>query len=283
MKVYLDVFFLVNFLINLLVFAILNILLKKKPVSIRSISAASIGAGFAVLVIICGIKTYVGIFLIMYTFVSAFMIRIAYGKTTIPGMLRYVAEYYITGVFVAGGIMYLKGLAGVSEISLTFLLVTAIVLLCLVQKIHSSVKQEVTKVGGIFPIRITYNGKSVTGTAFLDTGNHLYEPISQEPVSIIEYKLFCKMLSENERDDFNQAIHNMEPELFGKLLLRYIPFHSLGTDKDYILGVRVDDMEIQVEGKKIIHTGRTWLGICDGFLSSDNDYEMLLNSKIFSE
>ena len=73
----------------------------------------------------------------------------------------------------------------------------------------------------------------------------------------------------------------MEPELFGKLLLRYIPFHSLGKECDYLPGVRADDMEIQVNGSETVHTGNTWLGICDRFLSADNGYEVLLNSGIF--
>lgn len=177
----------------------------------------------------------------------------------------------------------MKSLIGITDLPLIFLLVTAILLVCIVQKIYSSLKQEVTKARGIFPVRITYNGKSVSGTAFLDTGNHLYEPISQEPVSIIEYKLFRGMLSDEQNADFTQAIHNMEPELFGRLLLRYIPYHSLGMKGNYILGVRVEDMEIQVDESKTIHTGRTWLGICEDFLSSDSEYEVLLNSKIISK
>ena len=282
MKVYLDVFLLVNFFLNLFVFELLNIILKKKPVTIRSISAAMIGALAAVLVIVGGIKNGTGIFLIMYLLVSALMIRIAYGKTTIGRMIQLMAGFYLTAVFLAGGILYLKGLAGIQNISLVFLLTAAIVLVFLAQKIYSSVKREVTKVGGIYHVRITYKGKSVTGIAFYDSGNQLYEPISHEPVSIIEYKLFCGMLSEQEKVDFNKALHNKEPELFGKLLLRYIPFHSLGADKDFIFGVRVEDMEIQINGEENIHTGNTWLGICDGFLSSDNEYDVLLNSKIIS-
>ncbi len=283
MKIYLDIFYLVNFFLNLFVFEILNIFLKKKPVSIRTICAATVGATFAVLIIVCRWKTHIGIFLVMYGLVISLMIRIAYGKTSFQGLLRYVAGFYLTAFFLAGAILHIRGLVGMKNVSLIFLLITAIILVCVIRKIHSSIQQEVTRSKGIFSVRIMYNGKRITGTAFLDTGNHLCEPISQEPVSIIEYRLFRHMLSEKERADWDQTIHNMEPELFAKLLLRYIPVHSLGTDKNYILGVRVDDMEVQVNGQKAIHTGKTWLGICDGFLSTDKEYDVLLNGKIFSE
>lgn len=283
MKVYLDVFYLVNFLLNLFVFEILNLFLKKKAVSGRSIAASAIGAGFAVIIVVCGIKTQIVIFVVMYLFVSSLMIRIAYGKTSFLGMVRYAVSFYLTAVFLAGGILYIKGMAGVYNTSLFFLLMTTIILVFVAQKICATVRQEVKRNGEIFSVRITYNGRSVAGTAFWDTGNNLYEPVSRKPVSIIEYKLFRHMLSENERACFRRALHTFEPDRFGRVLLRYIPFHALGTTRDYIPGICVDDMEIRVSGKKSIHTGKIWLGICDGFLSSDKEYEVLLHSKIFSE
>lgn len=283
MKVYLDIFYLVNFLLNLFVFEILNIFLKKKAVSVRSVAASAMGAGVAVIIVVGGIKNHIVIFFAMYLFISSLMVRIAYGKTSFWGMVRYVVAFYLTAVFLAGAILNIKGMAGIYNTSLFFLLVTTIILVFIVQKMHATVRQEVKRNGEIFSVRITYNGRSVIGTAFWDTGNNLYEPVSREPVSIIEYKLFRHMLSENERACFRRTLHTLEPDRFGNVLLRYIPFHALGTSRDYILGIRVDDMEIQVSGKKTMHTGKIWLGICDGFLSSDKEYEVLLHSKIFSE
>lgn len=283
MKVYLDIFYLVNFLLNLFVFEILNIFKKKKTVSLRSVAASAIGAAFAVILVVGGIRIHIAIFFFMYLFVSCLMIKIAYGKTSFWGMVRYVAEFYISAVFLAGGILYIKSLMGVYNTSLIFLLITAIILVFAVQKIYSAVRQEVKRNGEIFSVRITYNGRTVAGTAFWDTGNNLYEPVSREPVSIIEYKLFRHMLPEKERAGFNRSLRTLEPERFGTVLLRYIPFHALGTSRDFIPGICVDDMEIRVNGEKTIHTGKIWLGICDGFLSSDKEYEVLLHSKIFSE
>ena len=51
MKIYLDVFFTVNFLMNLLVFEIMNIFLRKRPVSIRCAAASAEGALAAVLLV----------------------------------------------------------------------------------------------------------------------------------------------------------------------------------------------------------------------------------------
>lgn len=281
MKLYLDIFFAVNFLMNLLIFELMNLCLKRKPVSKRSILAAAAGALAAVALVVTGIKDYAALYIFMYLFVSCLLIRIAYGKMTVPGMGRHIAGFYITGVFTAGVLLFLKGITGVRNISMLFLLGAACLILFAAPNIISAGSQGIRSRKNLYPVKIVYNGKSVTGTGFLDTGNHLYEPVSRERVTVVEYNLFQNVLSEQEKADLKRAIHQKEPEMFGTLLLRYIPFHSLGKDSDYLPGVRVDDMEIQTDGGEQIHTGKTWLGICDQFLSADSGYEMLLNSGLF--
>lgn len=281
MKVYLDVFFAVNFAMDLLIFEIMNLFLKKRPVSIRGICAAAAGALFSVLVVVTGIKSMTAVYVFMYVFVSCLIIRIAYGKTTVYGMGKYIAGYYITGVFTAGTMLFLKEAAGLQHISILFLLSSALLILFFAQKILLSRSHGMSSGQDVFPVRIRYKGKSVTATGFLDTGNNLYEPVSHECVTVVEYKLFQKMLTEREKADFGMAMHDGKPELFGKLLLRYIPFHSLGRECDYLLGVRADDMEIQIDGGETLHTGKVWLGIYDRFLSADGGYEVLLNSGLF--
>lgn len=284
MKIYLDIFFAVNFLMNLLVLEIMNIFLKKRLViSKKSIAAAALGAFFAGVVVVSGIRNRLAIFVILYVLVSCLMIRIAFGKTTVKGMAGYIGGYYLSGIFTAGFLMFLKGMAGIKNISIIFLLLAAILILFFSKKLFLLRGHEISGGQNVFPVKISYNGKSVTGTGFLDTGNQLYEPVSREGVTIVQYELFAKMLSDKEQAEFSRAMHEMEPELFGKLLLRYIPFHSIGKDNDYLLGVRADDLEIRIRDKETVHTGKVWLGIYNRYLSSDGGYEMLLHSRIFGK
>lgn len=282
MKIYLDIFFAVNFLMNLLILEIMNIFLKKRlAVNVRSIAAAALGAFFAGVVVVSGSRDRIVVFVIMYVLVSGLMVRIAYGKTTVGGMAGYIAGYYVSGIFTAGVLLFLKGITGIKNISIIFLLLAAILILFFVKKMISLRGDGINSGQNVFPVKISYRGKSVTGTGFLDTGNQLYEPVSREGVTVIEYNLFAKMLSDKERAEFSRAMHDMEPEMFGKLLLRYIPFHSLGKDNDYLLGVRADDMEIRIRDNETVHTGKVWLGIYDRYLSADGGYEILLNSGTF--
>ena len=67
MKIYLDIFFAVNFLMNLLILEIMNIFLKKRLViNMRSIAAAAFGAFFAGIVVVSGSRDRFVVFIIMY-------------------------------------------------------------------------------------------------------------------------------------------------------------------------------------------------------------------------
>ncbi len=107
MKIYLDIFFAVNFLMNLLILEIMNIFLKKRLViNMRSIAAAALGAFFAGIVVVSGSRDRFVIFIIMYVFVSGLMMRLAYGKTTVGGMAGYIAGYYVSGIHGGGSSVF---------------------------------------------------------------------------------------------------------------------------------------------------------------------------------
>jgi len=122
MKIYLDVFFIVNFFMNLLVFEIMNIFLRKRPVSVRCAAASAEGALAAVLLVFGGVRQMAAAFILMYLIVSCLMMRTAYGKTTVYGFGRHMAGFYLTAVVVAGAVMFLKGIAGIRNIPIIFLL-----------------------------------------------------------------------------------------------------------------------------------------------------------------
>lgn len=85
MKVYIDIFFFVNFLMNLQVFQILNYWRRKPAVSARSIAGAGLGALLGVLVVILGIRTRWILWILVYAVGTSILIRFVYGKMNFPG------------------------------------------------------------------------------------------------------------------------------------------------------------------------------------------------------
>ena len=89
MKVYIDIFFFVNFLMNLQVFQILNYWRRKPAVSARSIAGAGLGALLGVLVVILGIRTRWILWILVYAAGTSILIRFVYGKMNFRGHLRW--------------------------------------------------------------------------------------------------------------------------------------------------------------------------------------------------
>ena len=93
MKVYIDIFFFVNFLMNLQVFQILNYWRRKPAVSARSIAGAGLGALLGVLVVILGIRTRWILWILVYAAGTSILIRFVYGKMNFRGHLPHKHSY----------------------------------------------------------------------------------------------------------------------------------------------------------------------------------------------
>ena len=95
----------------------------------------------------------------------------------------------------------------------------------------------------------------------IDTGNGLADPISNKPVCILD-----KMVAK---------------EFLGEMKLakvRYIPFHSIGKKEGLLLAVEIDKMCIHSEQE--IWIDRPLLGISEERVSSEGEYQMILNPNL---
>ena len=128
---------------------------------------------------------------------------------------------------------------------------------------------------------LTYHGKRVQGTGFLDTGNMLVEPISGAGVSIVTKELFQKLLTKEEKIELSNILREGMINNRGTLLLRYIPYHSVGESQGMLPGILVDEMEIRLPDGKRIRKEREWLGICDKYLSNSAGFDILFYGEIF--
>ncbi|MDO5345050.1 MAG: sigma-E processing peptidase SpoIIGA [Lachnospiraceae bacterium] len=100
-------------------------------------------------------------------------------------------------------------------------------------------------------------------TGLLDTGNHLTEPISGRPVSILDWQEAEKM----------QRFRQIQEEKNGYL---YIPYHTIGTEKGWMKGMVIDEMVIRYQGKEI-RTLHPVLAVSSQQLSPQSRYQMIVH------
>lgn len=277
--IYLDVFFLINLLMDFLVLIILKKLIHSKANWIRSLIGAIIGAVYICILIVLPFGNLIIFKLITYFVISYFMVRISYNLKGIRNNLKPYALLFVT-TFLLGGILnalyfYTKfgymlknALTGnlFTELSIVqFIIFTAISFVIIKVILHfvNKLKENSQK---IYNVKIEYNNQSFTISALLDTGNSLFEPISCKPVSIIEYSVLKS---------------NLEKINIDQVSFRMIPFKSVGKESGIIPGMCVDQMIIEKGEEKIIVI-KPMIGLYDKSLSVNGKYQMLLHPKLLN-
>lgn len=107
-----------------------------------------------------------------------------------------------------------------------------------------------------FLVWLYYNGKKKEFLGLADSGNRLKEPITGKPVSVISYescKGFCDVLSS----------------------VLYIPYRSVGTREGMLPGIVFEKMEICREGR-LFEIERPIVAVTKEPLSGSGDFSMLL-------
>lgn len=118
-----------------------------------------------------------------------------------------------------------------------------------------------------YQVEFTILHKKLEVCAFLDTGNILYEPVSQMPVCILEEETFLKYFHE----PLFKMIEKQEAEG-----IRMIPYQSVGREHGMMPAVMANDMKITKEDRIIEHK-KAVIAISKVSLSKWGAYEMLLH------
>ncbi len=106
---------------------------------------------------------------------------------------------------------------------------------------------------------ITRQGK-IPAKGFFDTGNLLVDPIVGKPVHIIKKEMLQGQVEQ------------------GQLLVRMIPFHSLGRDHGLLEAVTIEGMYIFREDQPL-YLEKPILGLAEENLFQDDRCQVILNGK----
>lgn len=104
-------------------------------------------------------------------------------------------------------------------------------------------------------------------TGFMDTGNHLTEPMTGRPVSILNWQEAEKL----------RQFRQIQEEGNGYL---YIPYHSVGTSKGWMMGIVIEEMTIRCRDREI-RIPHPVLAVSREKVSLRDEYQMLLHPAHF--
>ena len=261
MKVYLDVFFLVNTGMNFAVFMIESFFQERRIRLIRILGVSALGAVLATLFLVTGIHQHRILSVFLYAAGSAILVRLAFGKTTVRAFVRNFVLYYVTSFVLSGILQYLQSVMG-GQGGMAFLLPGTGGALYLLYRLLPFIRKYERRNAAYIQVRLWYQGRNIQGTGLLDTGNQLTEPFSGEPVIIGDL--------------------NFVTPLFGKEapLFRYIPYHAIGTEHGTIRAFQAEYLELQRDDRVWERKEKPWVALYENPVSADGEYELILHPEL---
>jgi len=139
-----------------------------------------------------------------------------------------------------------------------------------------NVKGRLTKKDMHCNIKVNINSRCTYIKAIIDTGNFLREPITKMPVIVVEKKSLVNVIPNYILDNLDKIINgeNIDLEEYTSKI-RIIPFTSLGKENGILLGLKADNVLVEMEENNNI-IQNVIIGIYNGHLSKNGKYQALI-------
>lgn len=265
MTIYIDVIIAENLIMNYIILYATSLISKSKTSWIRTFNASLLGTSYVVIAYVSKLDMYSNI--LLKIILSAIIVFIAYNPKDIKKFIKQLTLFYLT-TFTFGGVatyliyvlkpqniiiengMY-KGTYVLKVIFMGAILGTIILLIS-----FKFYKNKITKKDIMCKLKIIFKDKEIIVNAIVDTGNMLKEPLTGNPVVVVEktslYDLLPKEILNNTESilggDFNKIPEKIKTEYVQKL--KIIPFSSLGKQNGMLVGIKPDKVIIINEDKE---------------------------------
>ncbi len=247
-ELYIDVFFLVNFMMDYLLLRLTGKMMKCSATHGRIIAGAAAGSlCTCAVMVIPGMNTFVR-FVLLHAAGSIPMVKIGLKIGWNRTFLRACVMLYISA-FLAGGVMgyfrqYVRGASFFFALALAGYFVSL--------GIWDLVAYLAGRNAVRCKVRLIKGGREYLAEALVDTGNRLRDPVTGKPVSIISAKAWETLEAEG---------------------CRYIPYHSVGRPDGVLPAAALDKM--CVYEKTPVWLDRPIVAVCEDITA--DDYEMLVH------
>lgn len=255
-ELYIDVFFLVNFMMDYLILSLLNRMLRCSATHGRICVGSLLGAGLTCIFIVLPIPGAFIKFILFHSVVNVVMIYTGLKIRTFRAFLRGLVFLYISSFLLGGVMMYFRQYIRYGSLFFAIAVGSYWICIGIWKLLCCLVRQDSFRCQVILRVQ----QKEIKVNALIDTGNTLQDSVTGQPVSILDKAVAGR--------------------LFGEIpveCVRYIPYHSIGREHGVMQLVRLDSIEILKREKKVIN--HPYVAVSEETIS-DDDYKMILNPDI---
>ena len=290
MTIYLDIIFLENFILNLILLYAVGIETKSKIKFYRIVIASILGSIYAIILYI--VKNEFLYSIVMKIMLSMVMVYVSFEIKGFKDLLKKMLYFYLTSFVFGGGALALIYIVNTGKISiqngqiqgsytiLTIMIGIIIAFITIIIAFRLK-KNKISKDDLMCNIEIKINNKEVKTKAMIDTGNLLKEPITNIPVVVVEHILLKKIIP-------NEILDNIDNILGGDLSgisesiknqyilkMKVLPFTSLGKQNGMLLGIKAQELKIEETNEtKIIE--KIIIGLYNKKISPKGEYHALI-------
>lgn len=297
MTIYLDIIWLLNFCIDVMLVWMTALALKRPLIKWRIILA-----GFIASTIVLFLFTPLAFLFYqpwMKILFSMLIVLVAFGFKRLSYFIQNVCMFYFVTFMTGGGLFALhyfwqsevEILNGVMFSKVTgfgssfswILVVVGFPLLWYFskQQFHS---MEARKINyeNIVEVEVVLDDKKIVVKGLIDSGNQLKDPITRAPVMILEGAALQKVYPDldikqlTSIDCLGDEGSKQHPLLHR---MRIIPYKVVGNNQDFLFAFKPDEVKI-VEGENEHITKKVLVGIQHMTLSTDGDYQSIIHPKM---
>lgn len=251
---YIDVYFLINFTVDLLSLYFAAMFSKTPSTTIRLCLSALIGAAFAVFIVL--MPEIPLLKFLLSTLCLVFIGLLAPRRVRWARRVKYLISFIIFEALVGGGVTFIWGafdkylskyfsLAGETVVNRKMLIFSAIILLSIgVFKMIVSFFSNIESEGSV-EIEIDFLGNKKRVEAFVDSGNLALDPMDMTPVLLLKKESAKDILPEN-------IIELCDPDSLDRRVrrrIRLIPV-TRGGSTHVLTGVKADSVKIVGDGRE---------------------------------
>lgn len=269
---YIDVVFLVNLVMDIVVMTMVKVILKVRTSAVRIIISGTIGALWTCMLAIFPVFPALVQAIFTYVVIGGLMVKVGLHTDGIRGLIKGLLGLYLASVALGGMMMalyqhtrigyYVEQLIrggfveGMPLIILVLLTAGAVFGL---KYLWINVAEVQRQRSSLYEVTLNVGNRSVSTTGLLDTGNQLFEPVSRRPVHVVSEGIW------------HQLYQNGEPMI-------YIPFHTIGTEGGLMHGMVLDSMAVGKEQQERVIM-KPLVAVSPKPLCRDGSYEILLHEE----
>ena len=280
--IYIDVLFVVNFIMDYVVLTITTGILihtttlkragtKRQLILlyIKRIAGSIVGAVWSCVLVWNGCNAWIWN-IVTYVVIGPLMLIIVMGKERIASYLKAIGILYVVTFLLSGAMHFVYYYTSVGYLlnahdsgSVGVLVVGGIFGGLLLEWMVIYLVKRSEKIASMYTVIVMTERGNVTLKALCDTGNNLIDPIFREPVSVVLSKKMTSLLKENS------SYH-------------LIPYSSLGNENGVIPVVRISRLKI-MGGKETRIVEKPLLALYSGDFSGTTDYEFIIHPDILAK